>query len=71
MSLQQDDRQHEPTPWKTPAEAAKRLKSGRKQIYALIASGRLRAARISSRKLVTCDEWIDNFVASCAPREVK
>lgn len=60
------------TPWLTVAEAAGRARVGKKTIYKEIRAGRLRAARIGSRRdLRLLDEWIDQWlVASSTPTVV-
>lgn len=57
------------SPWMTVAEAAAYAKVGKKTIYGEINRGRLRAAKIGSRRdLRITTEWLDAWLtASAAP----
>jgi excisionase family DNA binding protein len=60
------------SPWLTVREAAQRAHVGPRLIYAAIAAGRLRAAKLSGRGCFRVHEtWLDAFlVASAAPVDV-
>jgi excisionase family DNA binding protein len=62
----------EPTPWLTVAEASEIAKCGTKLIYREVKAGRLRAARIGSRRDIRIHrDWIDEWlVASSTPVEI-
>jgi excisionase family DNA binding protein len=61
------------TPWLTVEEMAAYAKVSKKAIYAAVASGKLRAARVGGRRDIrgkAC--WIDAFLeASSAPQEIQ
>ena len=60
------------TPWLTIAEARQVAKCGSKVLYREIKAGRLRAARIGSRRDIRIHrEWIDAWLlASSTPVEI-
>lgn len=62
------NQQQESTPWRTVKEIAQRAKTGEKLIYAEVAAGRLRAARVGGRREIRSkDEWIDAWLESSVP----
>ena len=49
--------------WRTATEAGSYIKRGRRFVLREIKAGRLRAARIGGRgEILTCDEWLDQYV---------
>jgi excisionase family DNA binding protein len=60
------------SPWLNVREAAARARCGTKVIYREVKAGRLRAARIGSRRdLRILAEWVDDWlVATSAPVEI-
>ena len=61
------------SPWKTVAQVAAHVQTGRKAIYRAIKRGDLRAARIGSRgDLRVHETWIDEWLLRTAtPIEVR
>ena len=58
--------------WRTAREAADRAGVGIKTVYAEIRAGRLRAARVGDRRQYRLlDHWIDEWLTSLAPAEIK
>lgn len=60
------------SPWLNVAECAARAKCGPKLIYREVAAGRLRAARIGSRRDLRIHvSWLDEFLErSATPVEI-
>jgi excisionase family DNA binding protein len=58
-----------PRQWLTVAEVAREIHGGRRSVYRAIVSGRLRAARINSRKDIRVHRcWIAQWLESEADR---
>jgi excisionase family DNA binding protein len=57
--------------WLTVSQMAARAQCSRKVIYAAVASGKLRAAKINQRVLRAKPEWVDAWLERCAPQEIK
>lgn len=53
--------------WRTLKDAGARVHRGTRFLAREVKAGRLRAARIGGRgEILTCDEWIDEWVESQA-----
>ncbi len=60
------------SPWLKSDQAAARAQVAKRTIYAAVNSGRLRAARIGDRRTLRFRaEWVDSWLESCAPQEIK
>jgi hypothetical protein len=53
--------------WRTLAQASARVQRGKRFLRREVEAGRLRAAVIGGRReILTCDEWLDEWVESQA-----
>jgi excisionase family DNA binding protein len=60
------------SPWITVAEGAAYLKCGKAVLYAAIRAGHCRAAYIAGgRTIRTKREWLDQYVESRTPQEIR
>lgn len=61
------------TPWMTVPEMAAYMKTAKKAVYAAVASGKLRVARIGGRRDIRGKaSWCDEYLESCAtPQEIR
>jgi excisionase family DNA binding protein len=65
------EQQPQRSPWMTAEEMAAYAKLSKKLIYAAVASGKLRAARVGAgRNLRGKAEWIDAYLEASAPQEI-
>lgn len=64
--------QQQPSPWITPEQAAAYAQVSKKAIYLAVKQGRLRAARVNSRRDIrTKFEWVSAWLeATAMPIEV-
>lgn len=65
------EHQQTATPWRTVEELAAYAKVSKKSIYAAVASGKLRAARVGGRRDIRGkDSWTDAWLeATATPQE--